>query len=221
MSDPDNQPPNNNLLSFLTGVFGALNHPYVVNNYAPILTNLSIFFNVLFSAGIAVAVNHSIQSSKPKPLGEGDVPFSAPTSAEIVRYKQEKINMKLACSTPPMKAWARKELGISDNQQPDVSIDISDSENSRNIWPVFRWRCFYRSGNETTKPVGLDLKEYCQNNLGEDYSFGYKDYLDPNSFYCTRIDNDANLRETCDCENDLNSTRQNKAIYSNRRLFEK
>ena len=194
MSDTENQSPdNNNPYSFLSQLFGALNHPWIVNHSVPLLTNFSIFLNILFTGGLAFAVNQSMKPESPKPLAEEDVPFSTPTDAEINSYTQEKINMKLACSTKAMQDWARKELGISDNQQMTISKDLSDSDNSRALWPVFRWRCFYKSGNQTTKPIGLNLKEYCKQTLGNEYSFGYKNYLKPNSFYCTRIDNDANL----------------------------
>ena len=211
----DSERNNNNPFDFLSQFFGALNHPFIVDNYSPFLTHLLFILSFSGVGGLSIIVPKSIESEKEVQELKSELQelksevqrlksedrisivnlteqekdgFTPPTKDEIAKYEEHKINIKSACSTGFMKTIGKKKLGVSKEVNITITRELS---NKQEVWPVYRWRCFYRSGMKISPPIGLDLKGYCQQQYGETYSFGYKNYLNPYSFVCTSIQNDA------------------------------
>jgi|GEM_PF-4899299 len=185
-----------NVFKFFKQAYKNINNPIMVDNYPPALTNFLIFSSLISGVGLTYfGIQSIIKSQKTvyPPLPQG---YEFPTEEEKEGYSENIIDMDLACNSKGMRNKAKEFLEIPMNVNMSTeSISVRMSDNTK-IWPVYRWGCIYKvtSPKETITPlIGIDLKEYCQVSLelGKKYNYGYKDYLNPNSFYCTRIDNNA------------------------------
>ena len=177
----------NNALSKVANFF---NQPHLVQRYTPLLTNISLILNILSGGGIAFAVSQSIEGQTDVPPGGIELP--RPSKEEQDGYEEYLINMDNACSSSAMQSEARVRLNVP----PDEDIITGKKLNeSKELWPVYRWICLYRTYEDSSPEIriGLDLKKYCQDRNSR-FSFGYKDYLDPNTFYCTRVDNRVEIQ---------------------------
>ena len=96
------------------------------------------------------------------------------------KYEETKIDMKEACIEEQKK---RPQF-----QEYDVKAIHSDIFQERN-WSVFHWKCRFRKGDDI-EDVGLNLDDYCKNKYeNSDYKYEayFKNFRDPNSWYCTRV----------------------------------
>ena len=179
---PVEEKPQNNAFGKVAEFF---NQPHLVKRYTPLFTNISLILNILSGGGIALAVSQSIEGQTDVP--PGGIELSRPSDEEQEGYTEYLINMDDACNADAMKAKARIELDATPNEP---LIQNKKLNNSKELWPVYRWICLYRTSEDSSPEIriGLDLAKYCQQR-GPNFSFGYKDYLDPNTFYCTRVDN--------------------------------
>ncbi|AOY81134.1 hypothetical protein BJP36_15710 [Moorena producens JHB] len=152
-----------------------INHPYLLNkisHYPPIVSNFLVFFLVLLTGENATEIAREIA----KPQG----------------YFEHQIIMDDVCKT--------LESGIKASLKPNEKfIDSkSDLSDGKELWPVFRWKCVFQVQvqeiNEKKELVtinkieeGLDLKAYCQKQFNYRSHGFYKDYKNPNSFFCTHV----------------------------------
>lgn len=184
MTNPQGEDtPNENIFKLLSRIFDVL-ADYPVLSKLTVARLLVILGITSGSGGLTVLAMQKTEQTK------------------TANYREEKINIESACSEEYMQAWAINKLKQQyeeDKEAPPKPENIiqnitAELSNQDKIWPVYRWRCLYSSGDYVTQPIGLDLKRYCEDraNENESFSFGYKNYLDPDSFVCTRVDNVAN-----------------------------
>ena len=184
MTDPQGgDPPNENIFKYLSRLFD------VIGDF-PLLSWLTVS-RLLIILGITSGGG-----------GLTVLALQGNEDTEMANYKEEKINIESACSEEYMQAWGRNKLKQQYEEELEVPPEpeniiqnvTAELSNQNEIWPVYRWRCLYSSEDYVSQPIGLDLKRYCEDqaNEKESYSFGYKNYLDPHSFVCTRVDNEAN-----------------------------
>ncbi|NEP50019.1 MAG: hypothetical protein F6K65_14845 [Moorea sp. SIO3C2] len=159
--------------NFLNKLIEIINHPYLFNkisHYPPIVSNFLVFFLVVLTGGNATEIAREIA----KPQG----------------YFEHQIIMDDVCKT--------LESGIKASLKPNENFIDSKAELSegKELWPVFRWKCVFqvqeiiKEGELVRinqREEGLDLKAYCQNKFNYRSHGFYKDYKNPNSFFCTHV----------------------------------
>ncbi|NEQ68687.1 MAG: hypothetical protein F6K21_24940 [Symploca sp. SIO2D2] len=152
------------------------NHPYILKKLSkspPILTNLSVAVLVVFTGGSGVEIAGNVWDNMEKD-----------------EYVEAKIDMDDVCKSLEGEVIAKlnpHEKLVS--SYPEIS-SVSD------LWPVFRWKCVFKIEEPTApgqlkeytfKTKGLDLARYCQDKYNKNIEGFFKDYKEPDSFYCTRV----------------------------------
>ena len=102
------------------------------------------------------------------------------SSLPLEEYQDYPINFEDVCNSPLMKGENLKDFRGKPQLTPLESLPI---------WSVFHWKCAYYDENQVLQTIkGINLNDYCKATSNKpQYEAYFRDYRDPNSWYCTNV----------------------------------